>query len=112
MVKIFEVQQQVTNIKNYQSRIIECESFQDYLEAVDGLSLPPQDSNYLEVYEKHVNNVNQSLTFMFKRKAHEGKWIEFTHFAQVIDWQIPNLSSSINRIIMRRGYIDRIKQNL
>jgi hypothetical protein len=81
MVKIFEMQQQSTNIKNYQSRIVEFESFQEYLQNVDERSLPRKED--LEVYEKHVDFEKQTITFMFEHKLNE-RWVEFTHFAQVI----------------------------
>lgn len=84
MIKIFEVQQQSTNIKSYQSRIVEFESFQEYLQTVNERSLPRKED--LEVYKKHVDFERLIVTFMFEHKLFGGnKWIEFTHFAQVID---------------------------
>lgn len=85
MVRIFELHQQNTDIANYQSRIIECKSFQDYLQNVDERSFSSEDKKHLEIYDKYVDNENNSVTFMFERKVHEGHWVEFTHFAQVIE---------------------------
>lgn len=85
LVKIFELQQQNNDITNYQSRIIECESFQDYLENIDE-SLSSKNSNHLKVYDKFINYKNQTVTFIFERKFHEEYWPEFTHFTQEEYW--------------------------
>ncbi|RKJ50018.1 hypothetical protein D7X33_32725 [Butyricicoccus sp. 1XD8-22] len=83
MVRIFEMQQQLTDIRNYQSRIVEFESFQEYLQNVNETSLPRKED--LEVYQRHVNFERQTITFMYEHKLFEDKWVEFVHFAQVID---------------------------
>ena len=81
MVKIFEVQHQYTEIRNVQSRIIEAESFESYLESVED-SLPTTD---VEVGQKYVDYENQSVIFMFEHNLYDGQtWLEFVHFAQVI----------------------------
>lgn len=82
MLKIFEMQQQLNNIENHQSRIVEFESFEEYLQNVNERSLPKREN--VEIGRKHVNFEEQVVTFMFELKINE-RWIEFTHFAQVID---------------------------
>lgn len=82
MVRIFEMQQQLGNVGNYQSRIVEYDNFQEYLQNVNERSLPPKEDR--EVYRKYVDFEKQTITFMFEHKLFH-KWIEFTHFAQVID---------------------------
>lgn len=81
MVKIFEMQQQSTDITNYQSRVVEFESFREYLQNVNERSLPRKKD--LEIYKKHVDYNKQAITFMFEFKLKD-RWIEFIHFAQVI----------------------------
>lgn len=80
MIKVFEKHQQLTNISNYQSRIIECKSFQDYLDNLDETSFPRKD---VEIYRKYIDYLNETVTFMFELKQNE-KWDEYIHFAQVI----------------------------
>jgi hypothetical protein len=80
MVRIFEKQQQLNKIPNYQSRIIQYDSFQKYLDELDERSLPQKDR---EIHLKHVDYINEIVTFMFEVK-HSGRWIEYIHFAQVI----------------------------
>ena len=83
-MKILEMQQQLGNVGNYQSRIVEVDSFTEYLQYLNKLDnryLQPEE--FVEVYEKFVDYENQIVTFMFERKINE-KWIEFTHFAQVV----------------------------
>jgi len=81
MIKIFEKQQQVDNIENYQSRIVEFEDFQKYLDNVNEGSLPRENS---EVGYKFVNFERQTIIFHYEHKLN-GRWIEFVHFAQVIE---------------------------
>jgi hypothetical protein len=78
MVKIFEKQQQLNKIDNYQSRIIQCESFEDYLKNFD---MPSQE---YELSFKHVNYEDQVTTFIIEYLIN-GCWVEFIHFAQVIE---------------------------
>ena len=80
MVKILEVQQQIGKMHNFQSRIVEFDSFSDYLFNVDS-SLPREEN--LEVYKKYIDFENKTITFMFEHKIHDA-WIEFSHFAQVV----------------------------
>lgn len=79
-MKILEMQQQFGNVSNYQSRIVEFDSFTEYLVDLDSIEQPKE---LVEVYEKFVDYENQIVTFMFERKVN-GIWIEFTHFAQVV----------------------------
>ncbi len=67
---------------NYQSRVVEFETFQEYLQSVNEGSLPRRED--LEIHRKHVDFKNQTITFMFEHKLN-GVWNEFTHFAQVIE---------------------------
>ncbi|GAB6253634.1 hypothetical protein BCSAG_49520 [Bacillus cereus] len=80
MIKVFEMQQQLNNIKNHQSRVVEAKSFQDYLQNVNEKSLPKER----EVYFKYVDFKQQTITFTFEHKI-MGRWIEFVHFARVIE---------------------------
>lgn len=82
MFRIFEMQQQINDITNYQSRIVEFESFQEYLQNVNERSLPQREN--VEIGSKHVDFEKQTITFMFEHKLNE-RWIEFTHFAQVLE---------------------------
>lgn len=79
MIKIFEVEQEFDRMENFQSRIIEFESFQEYLDYIQGLPIKED----IEVFKKHINYEQQVVTFMFERKVNE-KWVEYTHFGQVI----------------------------
>lgn len=79
MVKIFEKQQQVNDVSNYQSRIVEKESFEEYLQSVND-SLP----HNAEIYKKHVNFRKNVITFVFELNI-LGKWNEFIHYAEVIE---------------------------
>lgn len=80
MVKIFEKHQEITydKIDNYQTRIIQHESFEDYL---NNITMPPQQ---YEISQKHINYEDQSITF-FLEILINGVWIECIHFAQVIE---------------------------
>jgi hypothetical protein len=77
MIKIFEKHQQLRDIKNYQTRIIQCESFEDYL---NNIELP----KICEVSHKSINYELQSVTFIVEIVIN-GVWVEFIHFAQVIE---------------------------
>lgn len=81
MVKIFEMQQQLNDVRNYQSRIVEFDNFTEYLQNLNERSLPRKE--FVEIGRKFVNHERQAVTFMFEHKLNE-RWIEFTHFAQVI----------------------------
>jgi hypothetical protein len=78
VVKIFEKHQQMNNISNYQTRIIQCENFEDYLQNID---MPSQQ---YEISYKHINYEDQAITFILEVLVN-GKWIEHIHFAQVIE---------------------------
>ena len=87
MVKIIEVQQQNDNVLNYQSRIVEYDSFQEYLQSINEKSLPRTEDlekHCLEVHRKHVDYEKQVVTFMYEHYMFN-RWLEFTHFAQVIE---------------------------
>jgi predicted acetyltransferase len=77
MVKIFEKHQQVNKIDNYQTRIIQHESFEDYLQNID---MPNQQ---YEISYKHVNHEDKIVTFIIEVLTNSA-WVEYTHFAQVI----------------------------
>ncbi|MGG3890257.1 hypothetical protein [Metabacillus fastidiosus] len=81
MIKVFELQQQSTDITNYQSRVVEYESFEVYLQNVNEKSLPSKEN--IEVYQKYVDFKKQSITFMFEHNLN-GKWVEFVHYAEVV----------------------------
>ncbi|MEH7116179.1 hypothetical protein V7128_01970 [Neobacillus vireti] len=78
MVKIFEKHQQVNKIDNYQTRIIEHKSFDEYLNNID---MPSQQ---YEISYRHVDLDKQIITFVIEVLS-RGAWIEFVHFAQVIE---------------------------
>ena len=80
MVKIFEKHQEfnVNNLDNYQTRIIQRENFEEYLQNID---MPKQQH---EVSFKHVNYEDQSITFIVEILIN-GIWVEILHFAQVIE---------------------------
>lgn len=80
MIKIFEKHQElnVNNINNYQTRILQHNSFEDYLQNID---MPPHQ---YEISFKHVNYEDQIITFIIELLIN-GKWVEFVHFAQVIE---------------------------
>jgi hypothetical protein len=80
MIKIFEMQQQSNDISNHQCRIVEFESFQDYLQNVNERSLPPQ---YEIVNKKYVDHKQQTVTFHFLHGINN-VWTEFVHFATAI----------------------------
>lgn len=84
MVKIIEFQNYWIwqQPKNNQSRIIEVDSFQDYLDKLVETSLPKPE--YLELGQLFVNNEEESVTLYFEHKLGD-KWIECTHFAEVIE---------------------------
>jgi hypothetical protein len=83
MVKIFEVQHQLNDVANYQSRVIEYDSFQEYLQNIEA-SLPLKEN--VEIGVKHVDLKSKTVTFMYEWNLYgQGAWIEFVHFAQVIE---------------------------
>lgn len=81
MVKIFEMEQQLTNIRNYQSRVGEYESFESYVDHIKQLGHTKDD---LIIYDIHVDTENQIVVFLFEREMING-WVEFNHFAQVLN---------------------------
>jgi hypothetical protein len=84
MVKIFEMQQELNRIPNHQSRVVEFESFEDYLHNLDERSLPPKE--FVEIGFKYINHKEQTVTFRYEHDLFgRGMWTEFTHFARVID---------------------------
>lgn len=82
MIKIFEMQQQLNDVTNYQSRVVEYESFREYLQNLNDNSLPLEHLRGLD--EKHVDFNRKTITFRYEHKL-GGAWFEFTHFARVLD---------------------------
>lgn len=81
MVRIFEMEQQSTDIRNYQSVISEHESFESYVNNIKQLGHTKDD---LIIYDIHVDTENQIVVFLFEREMING-WVEFNHFAQVLN---------------------------
>lgn len=78
MIKLFELQQEVDNVGNHQSRIEEFESFDQYLSSVEQ-SLPRQ---YVMLSHEFINHENKTITFVFKNVTLN---MDFVHYAEVID---------------------------
>lgn len=74
------MQQLVEDIKEHQSRVVEAESFQEYLQNVNEKSLP---KNYA-IQHKYVDFKQQSVTFHFEFRLN-GQWTKLVHFAKVIE---------------------------
>ncbi len=81
MVKIFELKQQLTDLSNYNSAIVDFWSFQEYLQS---LYLVFSNKDDIETYEKYIDYEERTVTFMFEKQINH-KWVEFTHFARVVD---------------------------
>lgn len=78
MVEVFEVQQQLSNASNSQSRIVEFGSFEEYVEKVYD-SLPEGN----EIYRQHINHECKRVTIMYEVNR-GGQWLEHIHYAEVI----------------------------
>lgn len=86
MVKILEMQHELERPSNYQSRIVEFDSFDSYLESLEKLEETTSLPKEVEVGFKTVNKEEQSVIFMYEHNLYDGHtWLEFVHFAQVID---------------------------
>jgi hypothetical protein len=80
MVKIFEMQQQLNDISNHQSRVVEFENFREYLQKVNEESLPRKHA----VGNKFIKIGEQTITFYFEQLFDNHGSVEFIHFAKVI----------------------------
>lgn len=81
MVKIFMIQHEENNIKNYQSTVGEYESFKQYLEEEASDKALPSRAVFVE---KHIDE--ERNTFMAKFiMVFGGKERVFVHFAQQIN---------------------------
>lgn len=83
MIKIFEMQQQLnsmlSDIDNYQSKVIECDSFKEYTQNVEVAF-----GEDIQLINKYVDCRQRSIVFLFRCKI-DGKWIEFSRFGQVLN---------------------------
>lgn len=83
MIKIFEMQQPlnslISDIDNYQSKVIECNSFKDYTQNVE-----VSFGEDVQLINKYIDRRQRSIVFLFRRKI-DGKWIEFSRFGQILN---------------------------
>jgi len=79
MVLIFEKHQQVSDISNYQTRIVEYDSFEEYLRNINK-TFPPT----ARIGQKFVNFHRKSATFIFDLNFNDRR-IEMIHYAEVIE---------------------------
>lgn len=83
MVKIFELQQNDGNVTDFKSRIIECESFEEYLDSLDERSFADRKLNLI-LGHKYIDREDQTVTLRYEKFIHH-RWTEWRHFAQVVD---------------------------
>jgi hypothetical protein len=80
MVRILEFQQDIHDLHNYQSRIVEFESFEDYCGALLLMEAGLQEG--FDVYDKKVYLDKKEVVLKF---YNPNNYRYFSHFAKVVD---------------------------